>query len=143
MNKTALTALALGVVALAVSIGGYLGASSSANAKAAQAETAISQLQAANGKLQQANSNLAGQVAKDEQALAKIPSQTKTKTAQYGVCFQTSTGETINLNDGNQVTPLTFADITTPNDINGVVSCPSGYTYIPVTPANNATNSNG
>ena len=65
-------------------------------------------------------------------------------TSKLGICLQNTTQPFTNPDDSvmDGVDFVTGVDIETPNLLDGVVSCPSEYTYVPVTPANNRTNSN-
>lgn len=133
----AISAFMVAIVALALVIGSAVGLHSVISRQSSQERAAISQLQAANQKL-------AGEVAKNHAALAglKIPSQVS--TSQMGICYSTDSESFSNLYDSSMdgYDFVDSVDLETPNLLNGVVSCPSGYSFVPVMPANNSTNSN-
>jgi hypothetical protein len=151
MNKLV---IANGVVTLAVA-GGLVGTALALHgevaSQASQAARQASRAQTSISQLQQENTSLATQLSQDHMllsqartALAKVPAQTQNSTNKLGICFDTSTQSFSNLTDSimDGVNFVDNVDVTTPNLLNGVVSCPPSYTYVPVTPANNSTNSN-
>jgi hypothetical protein len=112
-------------------------------------DSQASHAQSSISKLQQENASLATQLAQaqtaisaNRTALAKVPDQAN--VSKLGICYQTSSQTFTGLVDSimNNYAFIDGLYLSTPNNLNGVITCPSGYTYVPVTPANNSTNSN-
>ena len=133
----AISALMVAIVALALCVGSAVGLHGVISRQSSQDQAAISRLQAA-------NQQLAAEVAKNHAALAglKVPSQVN--TSQMGICYDIETESFSNLDDSimDGYAFVDGVDIESPNLLNGVVSCPSGDSFVPVVPANNSTNSN-
>lgn len=77
---------------------------------------------------------LTTEVTNDHATLAKIPAQAG--TGQLGVCYNTSTETFNNLYDSvmDGYPFVIGAYLSSPSLVNGVVSCPSGEQFVPVTP---------
>jgi hypothetical protein len=129
-SKYIATALVLSGVALVVTVGGLFRLDQDVKDASSQSQAKISHLQtelsAADGKL------------------SAMKADTDSGTSKLGICYQTDTQSFSGLVDSimDNYSFVVGVDIGTPNDVNGVVSCASGYTYVPVVPGNNSTNSN-
>jgi hypothetical protein len=129
-SKHIATALVLSGVALVVTVGGLFRLDQAVRHASSQSQASISHLQtelnAAEGKL------------------SAMKADTDSGTSKFGICYQTDTQSFSGLVDSimDNYSFVVGVDIGTPNDVNGVVSCASGYTYVPVVPGNNSTNSN-
>jgi len=125
------------VVALAFGVGGVVKLHADINTQSSQEQTAISRLQAANQKL-------ASEVAKDHAALSGLKVPAQVNTGQMGICYDTSTESFSNLDDSimDGYNFVDGVDIESPNLLNGVVSCPSGDSFVPVIPGKNSSNGN-
>jgi hypothetical protein len=106
----------------------------SLDGKLGRDEASISQLQGDNQRLQGENQQLTTEVTSDHATLVKIPSQAG--TGQLGLCYSTTSETFSNLYDSvMDGYPFTIGVlVSSPTIINGVVSCPSGEQFVPITP---------
>jgi hypothetical protein len=141
-NRLRDVVIGLAVAAVAVLLGVGIAVVVILSGNVSHLQGQVSQLQGQVTTLQGQGQQLQEQVTRDHGTLAKIPPQAG--TGQLGICYETSTQSFTNLYDSvmDGYPFVISVNAQPPNLINGVVSCPSGFQFVPVTPVRSSTTGN-